>query len=514
MFDGERIVDRIIKIVKQIDLIDDIIIATDDEDLGKELVEIHDIEGYHVSEACCATHRAFNFFKDGYCIESERKVTLPTYDYYITIPADEPAIDPVEVNKILKESNLSDGEILTFFTRFFCEQDLFSPLSCKIVQGQDYMVYNSRAVVPVTKDGKFRPLEEYLKHVGIFVIPKDIFERFGNLWDYTVDIESLEQNRFLQAGIDIRLSEVKHIGFGIDVPEQIKELEERVQSSRPPEPEHPLPERYELCYRRVNPKIICIFVSTDGGKSLFRQVFMENFKTQIYDNTRADADSNIHQVITKTTTKSNMLIMMQAGWFKNYGDYGINLVRDIRARWSVTQHRNSSVHGGIDLYANEMHKLFRDFKAVEKQTPERMDKILTIRFEDYIQDAEYWFEILTNFCNLKLEHEYYPQSFRYNEWFSDVDLRNIHLYIHGLEREVKQSELDYLSEEFKEYNERFGYPEHLKVEDIFPETIYDDIQEYIEIWQNMDQRAEAAVARLQREDLARNRRILSAGKRW
>ncbi len=463
MFDGDRIIDRMIDIAKKIDVIDDIIVATDDEDLGKELVKKHGITGYHVSNACCGTHRAFNVFK-----------LISDYDYYITIPADEPAIDPVEVNKILKESTLSDGEILTFFTRFFNEKDLFSPLSCKIVEGHNYMLYNSRAVVPVAKDGALLPLEKYLKHVGIFVIPVFIFERYGNLWSYTPDTESLEQNRFLSAGIDVRLEEVKHRGFGIDVPEQIKMLEDRLHETREP---IDIPDNFEICYKRLKPKIICIFRATDGGKSLLRKIFMDNFKDFIHDASADDSDAGPAKVIDRLTEKPNMLIVLQSGWFKQYGDYGINMVRDIRARWAVTQHRGDPVDDitGVEKYANEMQNAYADFKGITAEA--RKSKTLTIRFEDYIDDPLHWFKILADFCHLPITSEYVAPSYKYNDWFSSVDLYNIRRWVKEGDK-LKQSELDYLSERFQEYNKRYGYPERLTVADLYPETLKQDIEDY------------------------------------
>ena len=91
------------------------------------------------------------------------------------------------------------------------------------------MIYNSRAVVPVNKDGTYLNLEQYKKHVGIFVFPKRVFSEYGNLWLNTTNLESLEQNRFMQRFVHVRLLEMRHIGFGIDAPQQIKKLEERLR---------------------------------------------------------------------------------------------------------------------------------------------------------------------------------------------------------------------------------------------------------------------------------------------
>jgi 3-deoxy-manno-octulosonate cytidylyltransferase (CMP-KDO synthetase) len=217
---GKRIIDHVIENTKKLNFIDDIVIGSDDEKFAKQLCKKYKfIKEYHISDACCGSQRAYNFYmKD------------EGYDFYLSIPADEPAINPDEVNKVFdKGTKIYTDEIITFYTKFYCNEDLTSPLSCKIVScDRNFMLYNSRTVVPVNKDGTYLNLEQYKKHVGIFVFPKNVFREYGNLWNNTTDIESLEQNRFMQRFIHVRMIEMHHIGFGIDAPQQIKKLEDRL----------------------------------------------------------------------------------------------------------------------------------------------------------------------------------------------------------------------------------------------------------------------------------------------
>ncbi|MCF8019821.1 MAG: hypothetical protein K9L62_10460 [Vallitaleaceae bacterium] len=221
---GKRIIDHVIENTKKFDFVDDIIIASDDIEFVKSLYDKYEfIKDYHVTTSVtCGSHRAYKFY-----------LTEPDYDFYISIPADEPSINPIEINKVLKTAQLNNDEITTLYTKFYCEDDLISPLSCKIVTcNKHYMIYNSRAVVPINKDGRYLNLEQYKKHVGVFIFPKQVFDKYGDLWSDTHDIESLEQNRFLQHNnIKIKMIEVKHIGFGIDVPEQIEKLEMRINET-------------------------------------------------------------------------------------------------------------------------------------------------------------------------------------------------------------------------------------------------------------------------------------------
>jgi len=220
---GKLIIDHVIENAIKLDFVDDIVIASDDKDFAEKLCDKYTLSGYHITDhVLCGSHRSFQY----YLINS-------SYDYYITIAADEPSINPYEVNKVFnKDSKVYDNEIVTFFTRFYCEEDLVSPLSCKIVTcDKNYMIYNSRAVVPINKDGSHLQLEQYKKHVGIFVFSNQIFSDYGDIWVDTTDIESLEQNRFMQHSLKTRMIEMKHNGFGIDVPEQIELLEKRLDEA-------------------------------------------------------------------------------------------------------------------------------------------------------------------------------------------------------------------------------------------------------------------------------------------
>lgn len=220
-FNGKRIIDHVIENTRKFDFVDSIIIASDDKEFAESLCKKYSfLNGYHISnDVTCGSHRAYKYY-----------LNEPDHDFYITVPADEPAISPYEVNKAFETNDIYSDEVTTFYTKFYCSEDLVSPLSCKIVS-DDYntMIYNSRNVVPVDKDGSYLPLKEYKKHVGIFIFPNKIFHNYGDIWSFKTDIESLEQNRFMQNTFIVKLIEMKHIGFGIDVLEQINELEKRMK---------------------------------------------------------------------------------------------------------------------------------------------------------------------------------------------------------------------------------------------------------------------------------------------
>jgi len=230
-FNGKSILQNVINYTKQFNFPNNqIILATEDQaliDIGiKNKLDIY------FTSARCGTEKAYQYF-----------LQHQNYDYYITIPADEPFIDPNEINKVLQFNKyINCLEILTLYTKFYRLMDLESNLSCKIVADQnDYALYFSRTCIPSSKklyksySLETYPLKEYKKHVGIFIFPRLFLMTYGaNLWNQKdsklAEIEGLEQNRFLEFGFKIKLKEIKHYFFGIDVPSQIPILEQRLFS--------------------------------------------------------------------------------------------------------------------------------------------------------------------------------------------------------------------------------------------------------------------------------------------
>lgn len=205
---------------------DNLVIATADDEIKNYVKDMPGVQVVDI-DAPYGTAKVFSYY-----ISINNR-----FDYYMSWPADEPAISPNEVNRIwsaVKELLDTKADVVTLWTKFYEESDLKSNLSCKLAVGRgNRVLYFSRAIIPSTKSGKELPLDKYKKHVGIFFFAKRTFQKYGPSYWWGLnselqEIEGLEQNRFLDLGMQVYALEIKHIGFGIDTPDQIEKLEKRI----------------------------------------------------------------------------------------------------------------------------------------------------------------------------------------------------------------------------------------------------------------------------------------------
>jgi CMP-2-keto-3-deoxyoctulosonic acid synthetase len=151
---------------------------------------------------------------------------------FLSIPIDEPALNPREISHALEGPILGPDVAGTFWCDFFEPADWQSPLSAKVVVGPgERLLYLSRTPIPVMKDGSVPP-DALRKNVGAFAFGRGFLERLRNavLIPSQLDkLEGLEQLRWIELGLDVRCFKVQHIGFGIDTEEQIRALERRLE---------------------------------------------------------------------------------------------------------------------------------------------------------------------------------------------------------------------------------------------------------------------------------------------
>jgi len=196
-------------------------VATDSQEIV-EHCKNRNVEYFYMWEKVgCGSERSYHVWKK-----------YPNYDWYVSFPADEPLLDPREINKMwqthLNKSYGQEDFITTCYTDFHDKNRIELNRSCKIVSRGDNVLYFSRAPIPYSKIGLL-PIEEYKQHVGIFIFHSCLFKRMDafNI-NYFIgslaEKERLEQIAFLENGLSVKLIKMEHKYHGVDIPQDLEGL--------------------------------------------------------------------------------------------------------------------------------------------------------------------------------------------------------------------------------------------------------------------------------------------------
>jgi 3-deoxy-manno-octulosonate cytidylyltransferase (CMP-KDO synthetase) len=107
----------------------------------------------------------------------------------------------------------------------------------KVVTDKDgYALYFSRGAIPSNKDGAVRdfpePFQEhpYLLHLGIVCLDAQFLQQYAEMPATPLMLmEDLEQLKVLENGYKVKVVTVDHAAFGVDKPEDVPTIEERLR---------------------------------------------------------------------------------------------------------------------------------------------------------------------------------------------------------------------------------------------------------------------------------------------
>lgn len=163
-------------------------------------------------------------------MEAADQLGLADESVIVNIQGDEPELDSGMIDQLVAPFSDSATEVTT----------LARPISADLAANPDRVkiacsrrglaLYFSRAPIPYNRDGD--PGAGYLLHIGLYAYRLPILRKFTGLPPSPLEqIEKLEQLRLLEAGISIRVGLTDYQGFGIDRPEDLRELLDRTAGS-------------------------------------------------------------------------------------------------------------------------------------------------------------------------------------------------------------------------------------------------------------------------------------------
>ena len=214
---GKSMIIRVAELANKILERKDIYIATDNEQIKKEVLD----NGFQ----CIKTEKNALTGTDRVAIASEKL----NYKFFINIQGDEPLIDPKDIQKCIEIKK----EFPEYVINGYCYIGEDEPLNSKnipklLTDKKDNLLYISRAIIPAQKNFKKNIKNIYKKQVCIYAFTRKELQIFYNYGSKTEleEVEDIEILRFLELGMRVKMFKCKKGSLAIDVPSDVKKVEE------------------------------------------------------------------------------------------------------------------------------------------------------------------------------------------------------------------------------------------------------------------------------------------------
>jgi len=213
MLSGKTIIRHVYERVSNSNLFQDVIVATDDERIAREVKSFNGKYKLTSPLHPSGSDRIAEVIADLDC------------DLVFNIQGDEPMIEPEPLAGLISvfgDASVQAGSLMTSITN---QEDLQNPNIVKVVaDNKSNAIYFSRSAIPFNRDSNVNV--EYFRHIGVYAYRKQTLLDFVKLPPGKLEqIEKLEQLRLLENGITIRLVKTSYQGFGIDTPEDLLKAE-------------------------------------------------------------------------------------------------------------------------------------------------------------------------------------------------------------------------------------------------------------------------------------------------
>ncbi len=232
---GKSMIQRVYEQARKATLLNDVIVATDDERISKE---VSSFGGKVVMTS--ATH------VNG--TERCAEIAAGTdADVIINIQGDEPFVAPEQIDALASCFDNGETQIATLIKQHQLNEELQNPARIKVVVDKSFTaLYFSRNVIPHQRAqpqvqvGGFGHTNTtqtnqstdavYYKHIGLYAYRKEVLLELVKLAPTPLEMaESLEQLRWLENGYSIQCAITTHESISIDTPDDLKAVLDRMK---------------------------------------------------------------------------------------------------------------------------------------------------------------------------------------------------------------------------------------------------------------------------------------------
>lgn len=216
---GKSMIQRVYEQSKSCTSLNDVVIATDDQRIFNHVKSFGGNVEMTSDKHESGTDR---------CAEVVGKLN-ENYDVVINIQGDEPYIDPIQITQLCECFNDEKTDIATLIKKIESTEDLFNENKVKVVKSSaDFAIYFSRNPIPFVKgEAKEKWLEKqtYYKHIGIYGYRFEVLQKVTKMpLSILEKAEGLEQLRWLENGLRIKVAETQLEAIAIDSPEDLKKI--------------------------------------------------------------------------------------------------------------------------------------------------------------------------------------------------------------------------------------------------------------------------------------------------
>ncbi len=215
---GKSMVQRVYEQAIMSNYLDKVVIATEDDKV------VTHVQGFGGEVLLTGTNHASGTDR---CFEALERQT-ESYDYVVNIQGDEPFINPGQIDQL---AGLLDGtvELATLIKKITTADELFNSSEVKTVFNNEMeALYFSRQPIPYYRNAAeldWLQQQDYYKHIGIYAYRADILKQISNLPVSKLEkAESLEQLRWLENGLKIKLAFTEYESVCIDTKEDLAKV--------------------------------------------------------------------------------------------------------------------------------------------------------------------------------------------------------------------------------------------------------------------------------------------------
>jgi 3-deoxy-manno-octulosonate cytidylyltransferase (CMP-KDO synthetase) len=222
---GKPIIQHVWENAKKAKMLDDLIVACDDERILRAVEAFGGKAIYTSPDQPSGTDRLAE-------VVNPLDVKIA-----VNIQGDEPLVKPIMIdNLVIALEDEKKAQMATMIKRIEDDSELTNSNVVKVVTDRNgYALYFSRYAIPYNRTGETNPSKRpvYYKHIGLYAFTKDFLFIFRNLPKSALEnAEKLEQLRVLEYGYKIKTVETKFDTVGVDRPEDLKRAEEALLRER------------------------------------------------------------------------------------------------------------------------------------------------------------------------------------------------------------------------------------------------------------------------------------------